>query len=89
MVVGTLLKLNIEAGNARNTGTTQASSSARILEQLKPVTQSSSAIHGINMILATWVYVPVGFPHAGFQQLQTSQGQHCSELPCVYDTGPT
>ena len=22
------------------------------------------------------------------QQLQTSQGQHCSELPCVYDTGP-
>ena len=68
MVVGTLLKLNIEAGNARNTGTTQASSSARILEQLKSVTQSSSAssaIHGINMILATWVYVPVGFPHAG------------------------
>ena len=65
MVAGTLLKLNIEAGNARNTGTTQASSFARILEQLKSVTQSSSAIHGINMILATWVYVPVGFPHAG------------------------
>ena len=30
VVVGTLLKLNIEAGNARNTGTTQASSSAWI-----------------------------------------------------------
>ena len=53
MVVGTLLKLNIEAGNARTTGTTQANSSARILEQLKSVTQLSSAIHGINMILAT------------------------------------
>ena len=48
-----LLKLNIEAGNASNTGTPPASSSARILEQLKSVSQSSSAIHGINMILAT------------------------------------
>ena len=93
MVVRTLLQLNIEAGNASNTGTSPASSSARILEQLKSVSQSSSAIHGINMILATWVYVPVGWSTLE-QQFQTSQGQYCSpsklqELPCkVYDTGP-
>ena len=92
VVVGTLLKLDIEAGNARTTGQPKLvgllgywNNSSQWLSYHQPSMASTWFLRHEFMFLLV--------SSALEQQLQTSQGQHCNpsklqELPCkAYDTG--